>query len=162
MNDIFDTDINNVTKIDNIIGNNIVKDMIQNMVEKMDIPNLLICGQNGCGKNYILNVLINNLFKDKKYIINNNQLLISNIILDFIKGNKNTNKIVHVALDDKDITDVVEFFSNSLKDNNLTVFEFIKLLNVDYFIEFNKDSKFIITDIYLDEKEYKLLDYINL
>ena len=103
-----------------------------------------------------------NLFKDKKYIINNNQLLINNIILDFIKGNKYTNKIVHVALDDKDITDVVEFFSNSLKDNNLTVFEFIKLLNVDYFIEFNKDSKFIITDIYLDEKEYKLLDYINL
>lgn len=66
MNDIFDNDINNVTKIDNIIGNNIVKDMIQNMVEKMDIPNLLICGQNGCGKNYILNILINNLFKDKK------------------------------------------------------------------------------------------------
>ena len=115
--------------------------------------------ENNHNKTIIINL---NLFKDKKYIINNNQLLISNIILDFIKGNINTNKIVHVALDDKDITDVVEFFSNSLKDNNLTVFEFIKLLNVDYFIEFNKDSKFIITDIYLDEKEYKLLDYINL
>ena len=34
MNDIFDNDINNVTKIDNIIGNNIVKDMIQNMDDK--------------------------------------------------------------------------------------------------------------------------------
>ena len=65
-------------------------------------------------------------------------------------------------LDNKDITNIIQFFSNSLKNNNLSLIELIKLLNIDYFIEFNKDSKLIITDTELNDKEYKLLDYINL
>jgi len=115
--------------------------------------------ENNKNKTIIINL---NLFKNNNIIIRNKQLIINNIILDFIKTHINSNKITHVDLDNKDITNIIQFFSNSLKNNNLSLIELIKLLNIDYFIEFNKDSKLIITDTELNDKEYKLLDYINL
>jgi len=115
--------------------------------------------ENNKNKTIIINL---NLFKNNNIIITNKQLIINNVILDFIKTHINSNKITHVDLDNKDITNIIQFFSNSLKNNNLSLIELIKLLNIDYFIEFNKDSKLIITDTELNDKEYKLLDYINL
>ncbi len=66
--------------------------------------------ENNKNKTIIINL---NLFKNNNIIIRNKQLIINNIILDFIKTHINSNKITHVDLDNKDITNIIQFFSNS-------------------------------------------------
>jgi hypothetical protein len=108
-------------------------------------------------------IIINlNLFKNKQFIIRNRKLLINNIIFDFINNEVIADNILHVGLNDKEITNNFKLFKNSLKDNNLTLIDLTYILNYNHIINLNNDTKMLITYNDLEEKKYELNDYINL
>ena len=84
-------DIDNMDNMDNIfkdiIGQELVIDVIKNICKKKNlIPNIIFCGNNGCGKTLFSELLIKNLYnnnlKEKvlKLTINNERGI--NIIRD--------------------------------------------------------------------------------
>ena len=89
-------DIDNMDNMDNIfkdiIGQELVIDVIKNICKKT-IPNIIFCGNNGCGKTLFSELLIKNLYnnnlKEKvlKLTINNERGI--NTVRDKIKSFSN-------------------------------------------------------------------------
>tara|TARA_E500000178_G_scaffold355296_1_gene427416 strand:+ start:784 stop:1593 length:810 start_codon:yes stop_codon:yes gene_type:complete len=116
-------------------------------------------------------VLINlSLFKNSNLLFKNIELIISNVIQNFIKNivvyeDKNIlySELVYKNKSD-DITDIYKQIKNSLKNNNITLYDLLLLLNINIYdlenIDFNEFS-LIVTDGDLEQTTYKYKDYIN-
>ena len=119
-------------------------------------------------------VLINlSLFKNTNFLFKHIDLIISNVIQNFIKNivvydDKN---ILYTEIKYKNKTeDVTENFrkiKNSLKNNNIRLEDLLLLLNTDICNSNNyldtdlNDINLIVTDGDLEETKFKMKDYIN-
>tara|TARA_Y100001970_G_scaffold294047_1_gene446236 strand:- start:5605 stop:6285 length:681 start_codon:yes stop_codon:yes gene_type:complete len=104
-------------------------------------------------------IIINlDLLKQENITIND----INNILDNFI-SNDIKNDIIHVELDENDITDKFLLYKNSYKLDNIKVSDFIYLLNVIYNLNYNDSEITIkITDSEINENIYEHNKYINL
>lgn len=121
-------------------------------------------------RNYEGFVIIHYFNKEHKKIMINLDLLrkeyidiidISNILDSFI-SNEVKNNIMHVELDDNDITDKFVLYNNSYKLDNLKVSDFIYLLNIIYNLNYDETNQLKIIDNEINEKIYECNKYINL
>lgn len=119
-------------------------------------------------------ILINlSLFKNSNLLFKNIELIIFNVIKNFIKNEVvyEDKNILYSELvynnKSEEITDTYKKIKNSLKNNNVTLYDLLLLLNTSLCdldnIELNNLNHFslVITDGELNQKIYKINDYIN-
>ena len=116
-------------------------------------------------------IVINYFNKKHKKIIVSLDLLqqeninvndINNILESFI-SNDIKNDIIHVEVNNDDITNKFLLYKNSYKLDNLKVSDFIYVLNIIYNLNYNESEIIIkITDGEINENIYEHNKYINL
>ena len=103
-------------------------------------------------------IIINlDLLKQENITINDINNILDNFILNEVKNN-----IMHVELDDDNITDNFLLYKNSFKLDNIKVNDFIYILNNLYSLKYNENESIKIIDDEINEYIYEHNKYINL
>ena len=105
-------------------------------------------------------ILINlELFRNDNEVLSIND--ISSILENFILY-KVKNKIVHVEIEDNNITEKFLEFKNSYKLDNIKLTDIIYVINILYNTNYNEKGLTKITDDEVNENTYEYNKYINL
>lgn len=103
-------------------------------------------------------IIINlDILKQENITINDINNILDNFILNEVKNN-----IMHVELDDDNITDNFLLYKNSFKLDNIKVNDFIYILNNLYSLKYNENESIKIIDDEINEYIYEHNKYINL
>ena len=162
-----------------LIGFKFIKYYIDEYI-KYDLKKLISLKYNGFlnikyyNNDKLNHIFLNlNAFKNNNFLFKHTDLLIINVIHNFITNHivYEDDNILYIEIkNNKNNTDITKLFlkyKNSFKDNNIKLFEFLKLLEIVYNITSIKNNiinKFnlTLTNKFLDEKIYNIDDYINL
>ena len=151
-----------------ICGFHNIKYNIYNKYTLFYIYNLLYNKNNGylVIKYYINNtkeeVIINlNEFYNSNIIINDRYEFINQIINNFISNNVIYNDILHIGIDNIEITDKFLLLKNLLKNNNIKLVEFKPLYEILFNINLKISKNLILTNNNIEEIVFKNNDYIN-
>ena len=99
------------------------------------------------------------LFRNDNEVLSIND--ISSILENFILY-KVKNKIVHVEIEDNNITEKFLEFKNSYKLDNIKLTDIIYVINILYNTNYNEKGLTKITDDEVNENTYEYNKYINL
>ena len=100
-------------------------------------------------------------FYNSNIIIINKDVFIRNVINNFISNYVINDDILHISIDNTEITDDIILLKNTFKKNNIKLIEFKYLYNLLFNKKFKEDEKLILTDNNINEIYFKNDDYLN-
>jgi hypothetical protein len=102
-----------------------------------------------------------NEFYNSNIIINDNYVYIKHFINNFISNNVIYDDILHVGIDNIEITDKFLLLKNSFKNDNIKLIEFKSLCEILFNINLKISKNLILTNSNIEEFVFKNNDYLN-